>query len=57
MKTRIQKIITIAMALLCVGSGVAFAQDWNDRDHKPPGKAYGYTQVKEDSTWLDQQEL
>jgi hypothetical protein len=46
MKTRIKKIILIAATLLFVGSGVAFAHDWNDRDHNPPGKAYGYYQVK-----------
>ena len=46
MKTRIKKIIMIAAALLFVSSGVSFAHDWNDRDHKPPGKAYGHYQVK-----------
>jgi len=46
MKTRIKKIIIVAAALLFVGSGVSFAHDWNDRDHKPPGKAYGHSQVK-----------
>ena len=46
MKTRIKKIIMIAAALIFVSAGVSFAHDWNDRDHKPPGKAYGYYQVK-----------
>ena len=46
MKTRIQKIIMIAAAMIFVGSGVSFAHDWNDRNHKPAGKAYGYYQVK-----------
>jgi hypothetical protein len=46
MKTRIKKIMLIAAALLFVSSGVAFAKNWNDRDHKPGGKAYGYDQVK-----------
>jgi len=46
MKTKIKKIIIIAAALLFGGSGVSFANDWNDRDHKPPGKAYGHYQVK-----------
>ena len=46
MKTRIKKIIMIAAALIFVSSGLSYAHDWNDRDHKPPGKAYGYYQVK-----------
>ena len=46
MKTRIKKIIMIATALIFVSAGVSFAQDWNDRNHKPPGKAYAYYQVK-----------
>jgi len=46
MKTRIKKIIIVAAAMIFVTSGVAFAHDWNDRDHKPPGKAYGHYQVK-----------
>ena len=46
MKTRIQKIILIAAALIFVGSGISFAHEWNDRNHKPPGKANGYYQVK-----------
>ena len=46
MKTRIQKIIMIAAALLFVGSGVSFAHDWNDRNHKPSGKAYGHYKVQ-----------
>jgi hypothetical protein len=36
----------IAAALLFVGSGVALAHDWNDRNHKPPGKACGHYKVK-----------
>ena len=46
MKTRIKKIITVTAALLFVCSGVTFAQDWNDRDHKSPGNAYGHYEVK-----------
>ena len=46
MKTRISKIIMIAAALIFIGSGVSLANDWNDRDHKPQGKAYGHYQVK-----------
>jgi hypothetical protein len=46
MNKRIQKIILILAALIFVSSGICFAKDWNDRDHKPPGKAYGYYQVK-----------
>ena len=46
MKTRIQKIIMIAAAMIFVGSGVSFAHDWNDRHQKPAGKAYGHNQVK-----------
>ena len=42
MKTRIKKIIIVAAALLFVGSGVSFANDWKGRDHKSPGKAYGH---------------
>ena len=46
MKTRIKKMIMIAAALLFATSGVAFAHDWNDRNHKPPGKAYGHYKVQ-----------
>ena len=46
MKTRIKKIIMIAAALLFVTSSVSFAHDWNDRNHKPSGKAYGHYKVK-----------
>lgn len=46
MKTRIQKIIMIAAAMLFVSSGVALAHDWNDRNHKPAGKAYGHYKVQ-----------
>jgi hypothetical protein len=46
MKTRISKIILIAAAMIFVGSGVSFAHDWNDRDHKPSGKNYGHYQTK-----------
>jgi len=42
MKTRIKKIIMIAAALLLVSSGVAFANDRNDRNQRPSGKAYGH---------------
>ena len=46
MKTRIQKVILIAAALIFFGSGASFAQDWNYRRYNPPGKAYGHYQVK-----------
>jgi len=46
MKTRIKKIIIFAAALIFVSSGVSFAHDWNDRNRKAPGKAYGHYQVK-----------
>ena len=56
MKTRIQKIIMIAAALLFVSSGVALAHDWNDRNHKPPGKAYGHYKVqKQHPVWNSKQ--
>ena len=48
MKTRIKKIIIVAAALLFVGSSVSFAHDWNDRDHKRPGKAYGHNKKRSD---------
>ena len=44
--TRIKKIIIVTAALLFVFSGVSFAQDWNYRKHKPPGKAYGHNKVQ-----------
>ena len=40
MKTRIKEIIIGAAALIIASSGVSFAHDWNDRNHKPAGKAY-----------------
>jgi hypothetical protein len=43
MNIRIKKIIIAAVALFFVGSGVAFA---HDRDHRPPGKAYGHYKAK-----------
>jgi len=46
MKTRIKKILIIAAALLFLGSGVSFAHEWNNRNHKPPGKAYGHYKAK-----------
>ena len=46
MKTRINKTIMIAVALIFVGSGVAFAHDWKGRNHKPPGKAHGHYKVQ-----------
>jgi hypothetical protein len=46
MKKRIKKIVMVTAALLFVCSGVSFAQDWNDRDHKSPGNAYGHYEVK-----------
>ena len=55
MKTRISKIVMIAAALIFVGSGVSFAHKWNDWDHKPAGKAYGYYQVNKVPPWQGQQ--
>jgi hypothetical protein len=49
MNIRIKKIIIAAVALLFVGSGVAFA---HDRDHRPSGKAFGhYKAEKHNSGW------
>lgn len=41
MKTRIRKVIIMAVALLFVSVGVSFAHDLKDSRHKPPGNAYG----------------
>ena len=57
MKTRIQKIIMIAAVMIFVGSGVSFAHDWNDRDHKPPGKAYGHYKVQKNHPGWNNQQL
>jgi len=46
MKTRIQKIIMIAAALLFVSSGVAFAGDRDGRNHKSSSIAYGHYKVQ-----------
>ena len=46
MKTRIQNIIIIEAALFFASSGVSFAHDWNDRNHKAPGKAFGQNKVQ-----------
>lgn len=50
MKTRIQKVIMIAVALLFVTSGVSFANDRHNRNRKPPGKAYGHYKVQKHQT-------
>ena len=42
MKTRIKKIIIMAVALLFVSVGVSFAHDRKGNQHKPPGHAYGH---------------
>ena len=42
MKTRIRKIIIMAVALLFVSVGVSFAHDLKDNRYKPPGNAYGH---------------
>ena len=56
MKTRIKKIIMIVAALLFVVSSVSFAHDRNDRNHKPPGKAYGHYKVqKQHPVWNTKQ--
>ena len=41
MKTRIKKIIIMAVALLFVSVGVSFAHDQKGNQHKPRGHAYG----------------
>ncbi|MGB5746613.1 MAG: hypothetical protein WBM69_06505 [Desulfobacterales bacterium] len=46
MKTRIKKIIIVAAAMLFLGSGAAFAHEWNNRNHTPPGKAYGQHKIQ-----------
>ena len=42
MKTRIKKIIIMAVALLFVSVGVSFAHDLKDNSKKVPGNAYGH---------------
>jgi len=42
MKTRIKKIIIMAVALLFVSVGVSFAHDVKGNQHKPRGHAYGH---------------
>ena len=42
MKTRIKKIIIMAVALFFVSVGVSFAHDQKSNQHKPRGNAYGY---------------
>ena len=42
MKTRIKKIIIMAVALLFVSVGVSFAHDQKGNQHKPRGHAYGF---------------
>ena len=42
MKTRIKKIIIMAVALLFVSVGVSFAHDQKSNQHKPRGHAYGH---------------
>jgi len=42
MKTRIKKIIIMAVALLFVCVGVSFAHDVKGSPKKAPGNAYGY---------------
>jgi hypothetical protein len=41
MKTRIKKIIIMAVAMLFVSVGVSFAHDLKGSQHKPHGNAYG----------------
>lgn len=56
MKTRIQEIIIVAAALIFVFSGLSFAHDWNDRNNKPAGKAYGHYKVqKQHPGWTKNQ--
>ena len=42
MKTRIKKIIIMAVALLFVSVGLSFAHDLKGSRHKPRGHAYGH---------------
>ena len=42
MKTRIKKIIIMAVALFFVSVGVSFAHDVKGSPKKAPGNAYGY---------------
>ena len=42
MKTRIKKIIIMAVALLFVSVGVSFADDGKGNSRKAPGNAYGH---------------
>ena len=42
MKTRIKKIIIMAVALLFVSVGVSFAHDVKGSPKKAPGNAFGY---------------
>jgi hypothetical protein len=42
MKTRIKKIIIMAVALLFVSVGVSFAHDVKGNPKKAPGNAYGH---------------
>ena len=42
MKTRIKKIIILAVAMLFVSVGVSFAHDLKGSQHKPRGNAYGH---------------
>ena len=42
MKTRIKKIIIMAVALFFVSVGVSFAHDLKGSQHKSPGNAYGH---------------
>ena len=42
MKTRIKKIIIMAVALLFVSVGVSFAHDVKGSPKKAPGNTYGY---------------
>ena len=42
MKTRIKKIIIMAVALLFVSVGVSFAHDFKGSQHKPRGNANGH---------------
>jgi hypothetical protein len=39
------------------GSGVSFAHDWNDRNHKPPGKVYSHYKVQKNHPGWNNQQL
>ena len=57
MKTQTKKIIIGAAALLFAISGVSFADNRDDRHHKPHGKAYGHHKANKQSPQWDNKHL